>query len=105
MPLGTEVNLGPKDVVLDGVAAPPNRGTAPSFRPMYGEMAEWTKTPFGTEVDLGTGHIVLDGDTAPPRKGHSSPFFSVYVSGGHGRPYQLLLSSCIKMQPVHCWSE
>jgi len=23
MPLGTEVNLGPGDVVLDGVAAPP----------------------------------------------------------------------------------
>jgi len=34
VPLGTEVNLGPGDVVLDGVAAPPKRGTAPSFRPM-----------------------------------------------------------------------
>ena len=32
MPLGTVVNLGPDDVVLDGVAAPPERGTAPSFR-------------------------------------------------------------------------
>ena len=32
MPLGTEVKLGPGDVVLDGVAAPPKRGTAPSFR-------------------------------------------------------------------------
>ena len=32
MPLGTEVNLGPGEVVLDGVAAPPKRGTAPSFR-------------------------------------------------------------------------
>jgi len=32
MPLGTEVNLGPGDVVLDGVAAaPPKRGTAPHF--------------------------------------------------------------------------
>ena len=29
MPLGTEVNLGPGDVVLDGVPAPP-----PSFWPM-----------------------------------------------------------------------
>jgi len=34
MPLGTEVNLGPGDDVLDGVAAPPKRGTAPSFRSM-----------------------------------------------------------------------
>jgi len=32
MPLGTEVNVGPGDVVLDGVAAPPNSGTALSFR-------------------------------------------------------------------------
>jgi len=32
MPLGmTDVNLGPGDVVLDGVAARPKRGTAPSF--------------------------------------------------------------------------
>ena len=31
-PLGTEVNLGPGDVVLDGLAAPLKSGTAPSFR-------------------------------------------------------------------------
>jgi len=31
MPLGTDLNLGPGDVVLDGVAAPPKRGTTPSF--------------------------------------------------------------------------
>jgi len=35
VPLGTEVNLGPGDVVLDGVAAPAKRGTAPSFRFIY----------------------------------------------------------------------
>jgi len=34
MPLGTEVNHGPGDAVLDGVAAPPKGGTAPSFRSM-----------------------------------------------------------------------
>ena len=34
VPLGTEVNLGPGDVVLGGVAAPSKRGTAPNFRPM-----------------------------------------------------------------------
>jgi len=32
MPLCTEVNLGPGDVVLDGVAAAPKKSTAPSFR-------------------------------------------------------------------------
>ena len=32
MPLGTDVSLGPDDVELDGVVAPPSkRGTAPSF--------------------------------------------------------------------------
>jgi len=31
MSLGMDVNLGPGDVVLDGVAAPPKRGTAPVF--------------------------------------------------------------------------
>jgi len=34
MPVGTEVNLGSGDVVLDGGAAPPKRGTSPSFWPM-----------------------------------------------------------------------
>jgi len=37
MPLGTEVGLGPGDIVLDGNPAPHGRGTAaprPSFRPM-----------------------------------------------------------------------
>jgi len=54
------------------------------------------ETPLGTEVDLGPGHIVLDGDPAALRKGHSSPdaLFSAHVYCGHGRPSQLLLSSC-----------
>jgi len=52
------------------------------------------KTPLGTEADLGPRHIVLDGDPAPPRTGHSSPLFSAHVYCCHGRPSQLLLSSC-----------
>ena len=31
MPLGTEVNVSAGDIALDGVAAPPKRGTAPQF--------------------------------------------------------------------------
>jgi len=76
MPLGTEVNLGPGNVALDGVAAlPPKRGTAPQFsvHVYCGQTAGWMNTPLGTEVDLGPGHIVLDGDPAAPQKGHSSP--------------------------------
>jgi len=93
MPLGTEVNVGPGDVVLDGVVARPKWGTA-SVHVYCGQTAEWTKTPLGTEVDLSPGHIVLDGVLAP-RNGHSSArLFSVPVYCGHGRPSQLLLSSC-----------
>ena len=32
MPLGTEENLGPGNVVLDRVAVPPKSGTAPIFQ-------------------------------------------------------------------------
>jgi len=39
MPLGTEVNLGPGDIVLDGVAAPPKRGTAPPL--VFGSRLLW----------------------------------------------------------------
>jgi len=34
MLLGTEVGLGPGNIVLDGDPAAPKRGTAPTFRPM-----------------------------------------------------------------------
>ena len=69
MPVGTEINLGPGDVVLDGVAAPPpKRGTAPVFSPcLLWQMDGCMKTPLGMEVDLGPGHIVLDGDPDLPR--------------------------------------
>ena len=74
MSLGTEVNLGPGDIVLDSASAPPKRGTAPPVfvSCLLWPNGWWTKTPLGTEVDLGRGHIVLDGDPATPRKGHSS---------------------------------
>jgi len=37
---------------------------------------------------------VLDGDPAPPKKGTAPPHSSAHVYYGHGRPYQVLLSSC-----------
>jgi len=52
--------------------------------------------PLGTEVGLGPGDVVLDGDPAPPRKGAQQPLlFGPVCSGMHGRPFQLLLSTCI----------
>jgi len=61
MPLGTEVNLGPGDVVLDEVTGPPKRGTAPnpkfSVHVYCGQTAGWMKMPHGTEVDLSPGTL------------------------------------------------
>ena len=64
MPLGTEVNLVLDAVVLDGVAAPPKRCTAPSFRFMSIVANGWMDedvTWYGS-IDLSQGHIVLDED-------------------------------------------
>jgi len=98
MPLGTEVGLGPIDFVFDWNPAPPRKkGTAPTqfVANVYCyQMAGWMKTPLCMEVDVSQGHIVLDGDQARGQKGHTAPLFSTHVYCGHGRPSQLLLSSC-----------
>jgi len=74
MPLATEVNLGPGDVVLDGVAGPPKRGTAPKFlvHVYCGQTAWWMKiaTWYGSRPR--PNHIVLDRDPAHRRKGYST---------------------------------
>ena len=41
MPLGTEVNLGPGDVVLDVVAAPLKRSTAPPPFRLMSIVVKW----------------------------------------------------------------
>jgi len=52
MPLGTAVDLGPGDIVLDGdPASPPKKEGAlhPQLWPMYcGQTAAWIKMPLGT---------------------------------------------------------
>jgi len=58
-----------------------------------GQMAGWMSTPLGTEVDLGIGHTVLDVVPAPAKGAQHPPLFA-HVYCGHGRPSQLLLSSC-----------
>jgi len=100
MSLGMKVGFSPGDFVLDGdPAAPPQKGDrAPKFSAhVYcGQTAVCIRIPLGMEVNLGPGDVVLDGDPAPLRKVHSSPpsLFSAHVDCGHGRPSQLLLSSC-----------
>jgi len=52
------------------------------------------KTPLGTEVDLSPGHIVIDVVPAVRERGTAAPPRFAHVYYGHGRPSQLLLSSC-----------
>ena len=80
MPLGTEVGLGPVDIVRWGPARLSQKGVEPP--PQFldhvccGQMAGWIKMALGMEVGLGPRHIVLDGDPAPlPKKGAVSPNF------------------------------
>jgi len=103
-PLGTEVILSPGHIVLDGVPAPRERGTAapPPFGPclwwprspisaiaellfifsnvcdvgvLYGQTVGWINMKRGMQIGLGPGHIVLDGDPAPPPKMGTAPNF------------------------------
>jgi len=56
MPLGTEVCLGPGDIVLVGTQLPMERGTATRHFSVHfycSQMAGWIKMPLGTEVHLG----------------------------------------------------
>ena len=74
MQLGTEVSLGPDDIVLDGdPALPSSKGDgAPS--PILDPLSIVAKlldasrfeVPLGMEVGLSPGDFVLDGDPAPP---------------------------------------
>jgi len=80
MPFGTEVGLGPDDIVLDGnqLRPPQKGGRAPpqfSAHVCCGQMAGWIKTPLGTEVDLNPGHFVLDGFPAIGERGTAAPCF------------------------------
>ena len=84
-----------------GPSPPPQKGRSPQFlADVYcGQTAGWMKTPLGTEVDLGPGHIVLDGSQLCAKRVQQPLIFSARVYCGHGRPSQLLLSSCLLFKP------
>ena len=99
MPLGMEVGLGPGDFVFDVDPATPRTEGTPTTTQFLahvycGQTTVWMKTPLGTEVNLGPGHIVLDGVPAVHERGTAVPHLFAHVYCCHGRPSQLLLSSC-----------
>jgi len=98
-----EVGLGLRDIVFDVDPATPRKKGTPTptqfLAHVYcGQMAGWMKTPLGTEVDLGSGHTVLDGVPTPAKGAQQPPLFWAHVYCGHGRPSQLLLSSCLNIR-------
>jgi len=86
MPLGTEVGMGPGDIVLHGYPAfPPLKGHSPQFSANVhcGKTAGWNKMTLGMKVGLGTGDFVFDGDpTSPERRAQPSTKFLAHVYCG-----------------------
>jgi len=70
MKLGTEIDLGPGHIMLDGNQLPPpqKKGGGHRTHVCCGQTAGWIKTPLGMEVGLGPEDIVLDGDQLCPQK-------------------------------------
>ena len=103
MPLGMEVGLSPGDIVFNVDPATPRKKGTPTFTQFLahvycGQIAGWMNTPLGTEVDLGPGHILYRRGPSSHKRGTAAPLFSAHVYCGHGRPSQLLLSSCYEIK-------
>jgi len=99
MPLGMEVGLSPRDFVFDGDPAPPQKkGHSPHsiFDPCplwpNGWMDKDT-TWYGSRPRP-RPHCVRRGPSSPAKGAQQLSLFSTHVYCGHGRPSQLLLSSC-----------
>jgi len=101
MPLGMEVGLGPGDFVFDGEPAPPfppDKTAQPA--PIFGPCLLWPNgwmdedaTWYGSR-SRPRPHCVRRGPSSPHERGTTASLFSAQLYCGHGRPSQLLLSSC-----------
>ena len=87
MKLGTQLGLGPGQIVLDGdPAPPPAKGHSPQFSAhiCFGQTAAWIKTPLGMELGLRPGDFVLDGTPLPLSKRGRTPKFSARLLWPNG---------------------
>ena len=102
MPLGMEVGLGPVDFVFDGDPATPRKKGTMHPHTIFGpcllcpngwmdEAATW----YGSRPRPRPHCIRRVPALAIRETGTAAPIFSARVNCGHGRPSQLLLSSCI----------
>jgi len=101
MPLRMDVGLGPGDFVFDGDPATPRTEGTPTTTQFVVSCLLWPNswvdedaTEYGSRPRP-RPHCIRRGPSSA-RNGHSSlpPIFSARVCCGHGRPSQLLLSSC-----------
>jgi len=53
VPLGTEVGLGPGNIVFDGSPAPPRKGAQQPISPLFGPRLLWRKrSPISASAEL-----------------------------------------------------
>ena len=101
MPLGMEVGLGPGDFVFDENPATHRKKGTPT-PPNFGPCVLWPNGWMDEDADwYGSRprprpYCTRRGPTPSSHKSgtDSTPLFSAHVYCGHGRPSQLLLSSC-----------
>jgi len=111
MSLGTEVGLGPDDIVLyaDPAPLPKKRAEPPpqfSAHVYCGQTAGWIEMALGVDVGLGPGHIVLDGDPAPPAKKAQPPIFGLCLLWSNGWMWMDEAATWFKSRPqprLHCF--
>jgi len=88
MKLGTQVDLGPGHIVLDGDPALPSpKVHSPQLLAHIccGQMAGCMKMSLGRKVGFNPSDIVLDGDPTPlPKKGQSPPIFGPCLLQSNG---------------------
>ena len=97
MKLGTEVGLGPGDIVLYGDLAPFPKGHSP---PIFCPCLLWPNgwmdqdaTWYG-DRPWSRQHCVRWGPINFPREGNSSPLFGPCLLWPNSRPSQLLMNTC-----------
>jgi len=100
-PLGTEVGLGLRDIVFDVDPATPRKRAHPPhliFVPCLLWPNGWIDedAAFYGSRPRPRPHCIRRGPSSRERV-PAVPLFSAHVYGGHGRPSQLLLSSCEKV--------
>jgi len=107
MPLGTEVGLrvGLRDIVFDVDPATGRKKGHPPH-PIFDPCLLWPNGWMDEDAawygsrPRPRPHCTRRGPSSRERGAAAPPLFSAHVYCGHGRPSQLLLSSCQKFGPV-----